>query len=214
MTTALLALVSALAEAGLLTDATRYADEMTALVAGRSGKIWAEALWTAAVIRHHQGDLEAATALLDEVMQRFEGREDLPLWILLRINAARISLETTPPATAAARQRIEEVQPCLPFAGTPAIEQELLALRAQLAMAEGRQADARTLLERLDGIDLRISFQLRIELDVLRNRILIEDGSREEGLAGLRTLAEQAQQSTNMALAADIWRLIAETLAR
>jgi transcriptional regulator with XRE-family HTH domain len=213
-TTALLALVSALAEAGRLADASRHADEMTALVAGKSGKIWAEALWTAAVIRHLEGDLEAAAGLLDEVMQRFEGREDLLLWILLRINAARVSLERTPPATAAARQRIEEIQPCLPFAGTPAIEQELLALRAQLAMAEGRHTDARTLLERLDGVDLRISFQLRIEMDVMRNRILILDGKREDGLAGLRALAEQAQRSSNMTLAADIWRLIAETLAQ
>jgi hypothetical protein len=40
------------------------------------------------------------------------------------------------------------------------------------------------------------------------------EGNRDQGIAGLRALAEQAQSSGNMDLAADIWRLIAESLTQ
>ncbi|MFD0332057.1 helix-turn-helix domain-containing protein [Streptacidiphilus monticola] len=59
LTSALLALVSALAESGRLPDADRYADELLALVEGQSGVRWAEALWTAAAVRTRQGTRRA-----------------------------------------------------------------------------------------------------------------------------------------------------------
>ena len=55
--------------------------------------------------------------------------------------------------------------------------------------------------------------QERIRLDVLRNRVLLMEGEQAAALAGLRELAEQAQRSGNMDLAAEIWRLVAESLA-
>ncbi|MFD8309477.1 helix-turn-helix domain-containing protein, partial [Streptomyces sp. NPDC059690] len=48
---ALLVLVSVEAEAGRMPDARRHADELIALVRGRSDTLWAEALWTAGALK-------------------------------------------------------------------------------------------------------------------------------------------------------------------
>ncbi|MET8305414.1 helix-turn-helix transcriptional regulator [Micromonospora sp. NPDC005173] len=214
MANVLLAVVSALAEADRLPEVNRHTDELLSLVEGRSDTLWAEALWTAANIRLRQGEPAAAAELLGEAVRGFDGRDNPTLWTRLRISAARLSLQTTPPDTEAAHRRVEEVQACLPLTGTPAIEQELLFLRAHLAMHTGHPAEARVLLDQLDRLDPLLPYQDRIELDVLRNRLLLLDGARDEAVAGLRGLAEQAQDNGNMALAADIWRLLAESLAQ
>ncbi|MGR6914174.1 hypothetical protein ACU635_07975 [[Actinomadura] parvosata] len=70
------------------------------------------------------------------------------------------------------------------------------------------------MLEQLAGFDDLLTFQDRIRLDVLRNRVLLLEGKQEPALDGLRKLAERAQRSGNMDLAAEIWRLIAESLAK
>ncbi|MEV6289883.1 helix-turn-helix domain-containing protein [Streptomyces sp. NPDC051896] len=214
LTSTLLALVSALAEAGRLPDAARHCDELLALVEGQSGVRWAEALWTMANIRTRQGDLDAAAELMDRAIRGFNGRDDLTTWMGLRISAARLDLMRKPPRTRDAQRHVEEVQACMPFAGTPAMEQQLLALRARVAVAEDRPAEARTLLARLRDFEDLTPYQERIRLDVLRNRVLLMEGDREGAVTGLRDLAEQAQASGNMDLAAEIWRLVAESLTQ
>lgn len=214
MANVLLAVVSALAEADRLPEASRHTNELLSLVEGRSDTLWAEALWTAAHIRLRQGEPAAAAELLGKAVRGFDGRDNPTLWTRLRISAAKLNLETTPPDTEAAHRRVEEVQASLPLTGTPAIEQELLALRAHLAMHTGHSAEARALLDQLDRLDPLLPYQDRIQLDVLRNRLLLLDGARDEAVAGLRGLAEQAQDNGNMALAAEIWRLLAESLAQ
>ncbi|MEV0228262.1 helix-turn-helix domain-containing protein [Nonomuraea sp. NPDC050786] len=213
-TPTLLALVSALGEAGRIPDAARYTDELLAVAEKGSGSQWAQALWTAANIRTRQGDLDAAAELMDQAVHGFDGRDDLTMWMRLRISSARLDLMADPPRTETAKRRVEEVQGALPFAGAPAIEQQLLAVRARIAVITGRADEARALLDRLTGFDDLLPYQERIRLDVLRNRVLLLEGEQDPALAGLRKLAEQAQQSGNMDLAAEIWRLVAESLAK
>jgi transcriptional regulator with XRE-family HTH domain len=210
----LLALVSALGEAGRYPDAAGYTDELLTLTEGGSGPRWAEALWTAANVRTRQGDLTAATELMEEAARGFDGRDDLTVWMGLRLNLARLDLMVDPPRTEAAQQRAEEVRAALPFAGTPTVEQQLLAVRARVAVVTGHLDEARSLLDQLVCFDDLLSYQDRIRLDVLRNRVLLLEGEQAPALAGLRELAEQAQRSGNMDLAAEIWRLVAESLAK
>ncbi|MEV4398290.1 helix-turn-helix transcriptional regulator [Nonomuraea sp. NPDC049607] len=211
---ALLALVSALAEAGRLPDAARHADELLTLADQVSGALRAQAVWTVANIRVRQGDLETGAELMDQAIDGFNGRDDLTIWTRLRLGAARLDLRADPPRIESARRRVTEVQAVLPFADAPAIEQQLLAVRARIAVLAGDLDEARTVLDRLTGFDDLLTYQERMRLDVLRNRVLLLEGEQDTALAGLRKLAEQAQQSGNMDLAADIWRLVAESLTK
>jgi transcriptional regulator with XRE-family HTH domain len=210
---ALLALVSALAEAGRIPEAVQHGDELLAAVEGQSGPRWAEAQWTVAALRLRQGDVEGAAKLMDEAVRVFDGRDDLDLWMRLRTAAARLDLMKVPPAADSARRRIAEVEAAMPFAGNRGMEQQLLAQRARVAVIEGDAAEARKALTRLEGFDDTLSYQDRVRLDVLRNQVLLMTGERDAALAGLRALAEQAQAGGNMDVAAEIWRMIAESLA-
>ncbi|MGY0018041.1 helix-turn-helix domain-containing protein [Streptomyces sp. cg35] len=213
LTSTLLALVAALAEAGRMPDASRYTDELLTVAKETSGSEWAQALWAAANTRARQGDLDAASELMDQAVRGFDGRDDLTMWMRVRISAARLDLRGDPPRAESAQRRVEEVRAALPFAGTPTIEQQLLALRARIAVSTGRPDEAREVLDQLVGFDDLLPYQDRIRLDVLRNRVLLLEGERDRALTGLRDLAGQAQQSGNMDLAAEIWRLVAESLA-
>ncbi|GAA2014390.1 hypothetical protein GCM10009839_06630 [Catenulispora yoronensis] len=212
--TALLALVSALAEAGRLPEARRHADELVDLVAGRSDTLWAEAMWTVAAVRSRQGEFGAAKELLDQALDRYDGRDNFTLWLRLRAVAADLHLVMTPPDPAAALRYVETVETYLAFAGTPALRQALTVLRARIAFQEDRTEEARGLLAGLDGAELFMPYRQQVELEVLRNQLLLLDGRSEEGMAGLRALAQHAQDGANLDLAASIWRLAAEALAR
>ncbi|MFI6603854.1 helix-turn-helix domain-containing protein [Nonomuraea sp. NPDC050536] len=214
MATALLALVSVEAEAGRLSEARMHADELAVLVEGQPDALWAEAMWTAAAVRVRQGELAGAQALLDQALERFDGRENLTLWLRLRVASASLHLQKTPPEPDLALQRVEAVEAILPFAGAPALEQQLMSIRAHIAVQEGRVTDAHALLDRLADTDLRMTYRERVRLDILRNQVLLLEGKDEEGLAGLRSLAQQAQQNSNIDLAAEIWRIAAESLAQ
>ncbi|PNG23827.1 helix-turn-helix domain-containing protein [Streptomyces cahuitamycinicus] len=211
---ALVVLVSVEAEAGRLPDAHHHADELTRLVEGRHDALWAEAMWTAVAVRVRQGDFSSAQQQLEHALERFNGRENPKLWLRLRLIAADLQLQKSPPGTDAAQRYIETAQTGLPFAWTPAIEQELDALKTHLAFHEGRFADARAMLNRLGRSERRMSYRNRIRLDVLDNQLRILEGDEDEGMAGLQQLALQAQESSNIDLAATIWRLAAESLLK
>ncbi|WP_309057345.1 helix-turn-helix domain-containing protein [Streptomyces sp.] len=208
----LLALVSVEAEAGRLPDARAHSDELLALVEGRSDALWAEALWTAASLRVRQGDFESAQTLLDQALHGFQSRENLVLWLRLRVAAARLHLQKVPSEVDVAQRYVEAIESGLPFAGTPALEQELMSLKADLAFREGRYMDAREMLGRIDQTGPLMSYRDRMRLHVLDNRLRIVEGHEEEGLRDMQNLAQQAHATSNIDLAADIWRIAAETL--
>ncbi|MEO3977647.1 helix-turn-helix transcriptional regulator [Streptomyces sp. CAU 1734] len=212
--TALLVLVSVEAEAGRLPEARRHADELTGLVAGRSDALWAEAMWTAAAVRVRQGEFAPAQGLLEQALDRFDSRENLTLWLRLRVAAARLHLQKFPPEPGIAQRYVDAAEAGFPFAGTPALGQELTALGAELAFLEGRVGDSRALLDRLACSDLRMTYRDRVRLDILDCRLHIVEGDEEEGLSGLQKLAVEAQETGSIDLAADIWRLTAESLVQ
>lgn len=209
----LLALVSAEAEAGRLPQARAHADELTALTLKRSDSLWAEALWTAAAVRVRQGDLGAAQELLDQALDGFASAENLTLWTRLRVAAARLHLQKKPPELDVSEQYIEQAETSLVFVSIPALEQEVTSLKAEIAFQRGQFADSRVLLDRVRGTDPHMTYRNRVRLEILDSRLLITEGQEQEGLQRMRALAEEAQAASNIDLAADIWRLLAETLA-
>ncbi|MFI5617752.1 helix-turn-helix domain-containing protein [Streptomyces sp. NPDC051567] len=209
----LLALVSVETEAGRLSEARAHADELTALTGGRTDSLWAEALWTAAAVRVRQGDPNSAQELLDQALAGFGSAENLSLWTRLRVAAARLHLQKTPPELDVSERYVEQAETSLAFVGIPALGQEVTALKAEIAFQGARFADARALLDRVRGTDPNMTYRNRVRLDILDSRLLVIEGAEEEGLARMRRLAEEAQKAANIDLAADIWRLLADTLA-
>jgi transcriptional regulator with XRE-family HTH domain len=209
---ALLALVSAEAEAGRLPDARAHAQELVELVADRTDTLRAEALWSAATVSSRQGDDETAREFLRQAMQTLDSRADLVLWARLRLAAASLYLQSRPALTVPARECLEEAEKALLFVGTPVQEQELLTLQAHLAFEEGRFEDARAAHDRLDLDQLMLTYRDRIRLQTLDSLLLIVEGHQEQGLTQLKQLGEDARRASNLDLAAEIWRVLAETL--
>ncbi|MFF5707272.1 helix-turn-helix domain-containing protein [Streptomyces sp. NPDC012794] len=210
--TALLALVSAEAESGRLTEARAHARELVELVAGGPDALRAEALWSAATVCSRQGDDEAVHAYLEQAMRALDSRVDPILWARLRLAAASLYLQSRPALTERARTCLTQAEAALSLIGTPVQQQELLVLQAHLAFEEGRYADARAAHGRLDSDNLRLTYRDRIRLQTLDSLLLIVEGRREEGRTRLKQLGEEARRASNMDLAAEIWRLLAETL--
>ncbi|MGA5552593.1 helix-turn-helix domain-containing protein [Streptomyces pseudogriseolus] len=208
----LLALVSVEAEAGRTPDARAHTDELVGLVAGRTDALWAEAMWTAAAVRLRQGDPVAAEAYLEEALEKFSSGEDLVLWLRLRLAAAELHLQKLPPDPEAAERCVIAAEPALAFVDTPGLRQDLTAIKADLAFLTARYDDARVLLGELAEAEPRMTYRTRVRLDILRNQLLIRSGDAR-GIQGLRALAEQAQADANLGLAAEVWRILAESLA-
>ncbi|MFI6929790.1 helix-turn-helix domain-containing protein [Streptomyces sp. NPDC050287] len=208
---ALLTLVSVEAEAGRLFDAKAHADDLLALVAERTDTLRTEALWAAATVSFRQGDPAAARQLLEQAITEFDSRLDLVLWMRLRLAAASLYLQISPRQLGECRRRLDEAEPALDLVGTPVLRQEMLTLRVHLAFEEGRYEDARAAHDELVLDELRLTYRDRIRLDMLHNRLLIHEGHAQQGIQQLRELAERAQQTSNIDLAADIWRALAET---
>jgi transcriptional regulator with XRE-family HTH domain len=208
----LLALVSVEGEGGRTPDARAHADELVELVAGRSDALWAEAMWTAAVVRVRQGDHTAAQVYLEEALEKFASSEDLVLWLRLRLTAGRLHLEKVPPDPEAAERCVTAAEAALAFVGTPGLRQQLVALKADLAFVTARYDDARALLGELAQAEPRMTYRERVQMDILRHQLSIRSGD-DSGIQRLRALAEQAQADANIDLAAQIWRILAESLA-
>ncbi|MEW1654200.1 MULTISPECIES: helix-turn-helix domain-containing protein [unclassified Streptomyces] len=209
---ALLTLVSVEAEAGRLPDARAHADELAELMEGRSGVLAAEALWSVATVRFRQGDHETAMTYLERAMQELESRVDLTLWLRLRLAAASLCLQVAPPRTDRCREYLDAAAGALTLVGTPVLCQELLTLQTHLAFEEGRYPDARTALDELSGHELRLSYRDRIRLHILDCRLMLLEGHEEEAIRRLKELGEQARQESNIDLAAESWRILAEAL--
>jgi hypothetical protein len=90
--------------------------------------------------------------------------------------------------------------------------ESLLTLQAHLAFEEGRFEDARAAHSRLDLDTLMLTYRDRIRLQTLDSLLLIVEGHQEQGLTQLKRLGEDARRASNLDLAAEIWRVLAETL--
>ncbi|MFG2357844.1 helix-turn-helix domain-containing protein [Streptomyces sp. NPDC048521] len=212
---ALTTLISVEAEGGALDDAFRHAQELeNEWVPAAAPAQAAEALWTSAVVHGRRGDLDAAQARLKEAIGLLEAGDDLTLWTRLRIAAAAVALQMAPPELDSARHRLSEVEPAVELVGTPVQVLELQSLQAHLAFHEGRLDDARRLCaEVLENGGERLAYRDRVRLSALAGRLMILDGDYDKGVATLQKLGQEATESKNLDLAAQVWQVLATTLA-
>lgn len=210
---AMMLLISAEAEIGRLPDARAHADDLLSLVSALTGTLPVEALWTAATVSIRQGDQARAGSLLDQALQRLDSRENLTLWLRLRLAAASLYLQMAPPRTADAGRRLGEAKAALDLVGTSLHRREFLLLEAQLAFEEGRHDDARAGCAQLEPSGQELTFRDRIRFGLLREQLRFADGDREPAVQALRELAEQAQSAANIDLAVEVWRKLAELLS-
>ncbi|MEV4052768.1 helix-turn-helix transcriptional regulator [Amycolatopsis sp. NPDC049688] len=206
-------LVSAEAEGGRLAEASAHADDLCKLTETGGGSAYTKALWASATVCIRRGAHTEARDALERALESLDSREDLHLWMRLRLAAASLYLQVTPPQTAQARQRLDEIGPVLDLIGTELHRQQALSLRAHLAYDEGDLATARELCAEAEGMGMWLSFRDRIRLEALQSKLAILDGQAESGVLKLKELAQQAQEQHNVDLAADIWRSVAEILA-
>ena len=212
-TAALDALISAQAEAGQLAQARARADELITLTEPGGGTALTRALWTSATVAIRQGEPTRARADLERALASLSSHDDLELWMRLRLAAASLLLQITPPQTETARARLAESEPAVNLVGTEQNRQELTLLQAQLAFKEGRYDEARERCATLDGREIQLSFRDRIRLQALQSMLGILDGQTEAGVIHLQQLAQQAYDSQNIELAAELWRELAIGLA-
>lgn len=98
--------------------------------------------------------------------------------------------------------------------GSPLHQQEFTLFCAQLAVHQGDLERARDLNSQLaEGLDL-LAYQDQVAAHVLDHQLRILGGERRQGIAAMRELAENAEGKYNADLAKEIWRTLAETLAR
>ncbi|WP_446040330.1 helix-turn-helix domain-containing protein [Streptomyces sp. SID1121] len=193
---ALMALVSAEAEEGRLPEARAHVDELVGLVGECGGTpLRAEALWSAATVRFRQGHQEAARDHIERAIEGLDSRADVTLWARLRLAAASLYLQSVPPLTGPAAERLKEAESALGYVGTPLLNQELLTLRAHLAFEEARFADARAHLDELHRGEMRLTHRDRLRAGILDGRLLIAEGYGKEGRRHLEALGEEARRA-------------------
>ncbi|MFJ8664831.1 helix-turn-helix domain-containing protein [Streptomyces sp. NPDC093600] len=204
-----LLLVSAETELGNVAEAMRLSLDVLAALPSERGALTAEAYWTAATVSTRQGDAEGARRYLDKAIDALDSREDITLWMRLRLGAASLCLQSTPPRLDQAQALLAAVEPVLDFAGPPRHRQEFLFLRAQLAFRRGDSNRAAELVAEAEhGLQL-FTYRDRIRFRILQEMLAARSGDTR-AVARLQELATEVQSTQMPELAAEVWRTVAE----
>ncbi|MQY12845.1 hypothetical protein SRB5_29840 [Streptomyces sp. RB5] len=207
-----LLLASVVTELGDLAEALSISSAVCEELRGERGALAAEALWTAATVATRHGSYERAASLLNEALTVLDSRDDLTLWLRLRLAACALALQANPPRLEYARNRLDDAKSALELVGSSRHGQEYLFLRAQLAHAYGDLTEAWELCEQAAESGELLVFRDRARLTMLRCRIRAARGDAA-AFDDLRTLAEESQQRGMIDLAAEVWRAAAESRA-
>ncbi|MFJ5045382.1 helix-turn-helix domain-containing protein [Streptomyces sp. NPDC098077] len=204
-----LVLVSAEAELGDLAEAAQLVDELSESLGDTDGALAAEVLWTAATVSTRQGNHTRAFAFLLRALGALGGRDDLVLWIRLRLAAASLSMQAMPPRLAEAESFLDSVEPLLKVTGPLRHWHELLFLKAKLAYHQGNAASATELVARVEESAQSLTYRDQVRLKVLRGALDLKAGDQEAS-GRLRELVTQVETTNMPDLAAEIWRTVAE----
>ncbi|MGW1178465.1 helix-turn-helix domain-containing protein [Kitasatospora sp. NPDC002543] len=206
-----LLLISVEAELGDLAEAARLTEQVLVALEGATGALAAEAFWTAATVATRQGDYGRAFDLLERAMLALDSRDDLALWMRVRLAAASLALQAQPPRKEFAESLLHVLAPALELIGSSRNRQEFVFLQAQLAFHQDRMADARELCEQAWSGEQRLSYRDQVRLEALRARLDMHFGG-QRGAGRLRELAGEAEGVGMSDLAAELWRSLAEAV--
>ncbi|MFX4290875.1 helix-turn-helix domain-containing protein [Streptomyces bohaiensis] len=204
-----LLLVSAEAELGNVAEAMQLSlDVLGDLPPGR-GALAAEAYWTVAVVCTRQGEAEAALRHLDTAIDALDSREDVTLWMRLRLGAASLCLQSLPPRPEQAQELLTAVEPIMEFAGPPRHRQEFLFLRALLAFQQGDSAAASELVGKARAGLQHFTYRDRVRFRILQERLAAHAGDAH-AVARLNELATEVQRTQMPELASEVYRAATE----
>ncbi|GAA2496077.1 hypothetical protein GCM10010406_35440 [Streptomyces thermolineatus] len=207
-----LLLVSAEAELGNVDEAKRLSLDILAALPSERGALTAEAYWTAATVSTRQGDAEGARRYLDKAIDALDSREDVTLWMRLRLGAASLCLQSLPPRLDRAQDLLSAVEPVLDFAGRPRHRQEFFFLRAQVAFQQGDSGRAAELAEEAGKCLQLFTYRDRIRFRILQERLAARSGDMH-AVTRLKELATEVQSTRMPELVAEVWRAAAECAA-
>ncbi|MFE5888966.1 helix-turn-helix domain-containing protein [Streptomyces sp. NPDC056468] len=205
-----LVLVSAEAELGDLAESARLVEEVRRSLEHTDSALAAEVLWTAATVSTRQGNHARAFDFLLEALGSLDSRDNLLLWIRLRLAAASLSMQSMPPRLAEAESFLDSVEPLLKVTGPLRHWHELLFLKAKLAYHQGdadRAAELATQAE--EGLQ-SFTYRDQMRLKVLREVLDLKFGDQDAG-GRLRELVAQVERANMPDLAAEVWRTVAES---
>ncbi|MET9686847.1 helix-turn-helix domain-containing protein [Streptomyces coeruleorubidus] len=209
----LMVLISTEAEVSRLPDALKHVTDLEKLSQDASGALRVEALWTASSVYVRHGNHAAAATCLAEALELSSSGDDLKLWMRLRFAAASLYLQMHPSRLAEAQQVITEVEPALDLIGTSRQHLEFRTIRAHALFQAGELDAARALCAEIGSEAEDLEFRDKVRFEVLANLIKIVSGQVEAGVRAIEELAREAHEASNMDLAAEIWKSLAETLA-
>lgn len=209
----LMVLVSAETEAGHTAQAVRHVVELLAVVSSGSPVLRTRALWNGAMAHAHADDDEKARELMNEALELLDSRDDVILWLRLRIAALSLHLRLEPLDEALCESLLAQISSALALVGTKRHRQESQLLEARYAFKRGRYERAAELCTVLEAVPLMFGYRDAVQLVILRGQLLVRGGRTQEGVAALKELAEQARAQSNFKLAAEIWEALALALS-
>lgn len=212
MARTLMTLVSIEAESGHSAEAHVHITMLESIIPELPVVLRVEALWTTASALTREGDHKGSAELIERALDELDSRDDLTLWLRLRLAAASLYLQMRQPATQEAQCRLAQAESALDLVGTPRLAEEFAFLQALLAFHQGDLEVAGERSEELAGRTRYLSFRDRIRLDLLRNQVRLIRGDRAAAITELRSLATQAQDAGYRDLATEIWRTLADLL--
>ncbi|WP_406727114.1 helix-turn-helix domain-containing protein [Streptomyces sp. GD-15H] len=204
-----LVLASAEAELGDLAEAARIVDELRDAPEGAGGALCAEVLWTAATVSSRQGNHARAFAFLLDALGALDSRDDLLLWIRLRLAAASLSMQSVPLRLAEAESFLDSVEPLVKVTGPLRHWHELLFLKAKLAYHQGDLDRAAELTVQAEGGVQLLTYRDQMRFKVLCGVLDLKAGDQDASRR-LRELAAEVETVNMPDLAAEVWRTVAE----
>ncbi|MFB6636005.1 helix-turn-helix domain-containing protein [Streptomyces chartreusis] len=202
-------LASVTAELGDLAEAARLSGLACEALATTAGPVAAEAFWSAATIATRQGRHHESAELLQHALSVLDSRDDLTLWMRLRLATAALALQMLPPDLNRADTCLSQAQPAVDLIGKVLHVQEYTFLRAQLAYASGDIERAAELCDEVDRAGTRLTFRDRTRMAMLREQIRAGQGDHD-AVRRLQELAAEAQTHGMLDLATEVWRAAAQ----
>ncbi|MGQ4516211.1 helix-turn-helix domain-containing protein [Streptomyces sp. DW26H14] len=207
-----LLLISAEAELGNLAEAARLSAEVCEALPRGSGALAAEAYWTASTVSTRQSNSDRAHEYMRAALESLDGREDLTLWMRLRLAGASLALQAMPPRLREAEALLAEVEPALQLTGMPRHLQELVLLKAQLSFQQGDLLHASELVDSIHDDENLLTFRDLTRFKILRE-LLADQRGDPHAAHRLRELATEVQAAGMPDLSAEVWRAAAEGAA-
>ncbi|MFD3761324.1 hypothetical protein [Streptomyces sp. NPDC058622] len=204
-----LLLASCQAELGDLAEAARLVDDVRRSQQGAPGALAAQAFWSAATIAARQCNDARAAEYLGQALAALDSREDLTLWMRLRLAGVSLSLAADPPRVDGAEAFLSEAESALALIGGPRRQLEALFLRAKLAFHRDDTDRTAELLTAGEEDKHLLSYRDQVRFEVLRNLVALRKGDRNV-LNELREIAAQVQTVNMPDLAAEVWRTVAQ----